>query len=301
MRLQVFLNAKLEYGPDAIAADKELATHIQEILIWLKLLDPPADGKFGPISSEALIEFQDTMGNLSDERGFLGPKTAKQLIETSPAEVPQPALDLSKNNLPSRIIQYMLAKRYRVSTGSQKYNIVYVEGMDANGNINRDKPNEFNDRRMVIEIPNQVPELKQNWEATTEPGTHYTLNPMNNMGAARIAFGQYKAWRVGTHYGSGSDPHEALVQVSPISVYRDRNKDFIRQGDRLYTGLFNINQHWGFDLPRNNVSYASAGCLVGRERQSHREFMKLIKQDRRYIANPHYVFITTVIPGNELM
>jgi len=45
---------------------------------------------------------------------------------------------------------------------------------------------------------------------------------------------------------------------------------------------------------------ASAGCLVGRTRDGHREFIQLIKQDRRYLANPHYVFTTTIISGEEL-
>lgn len=300
MKLQTFVNSGLKFGSDAIAADEELATNIQEILIWLKFLDPPADGKFGPISTAALIEFQDIIGDLSAEKGFLGPQTAKKLIETSPDEVPQPELDLTKNNLEARIIKYMLAKFYRIATGPQKYNIVYVEGMEANGTLNNDQPNQFNDRRMVIEIPNQVPELKGNWEATTEPGTHYTINPMNNLGAARIAFGQYKAWQVGTHWGSGAEPHEALVQASPISVYRDKNKDFIRTGDKLYTGNFEINQHYGFDFPRNDISFAGAGCLVGRERKSHRDFMALIKQDKRYKLNNQYRFLTTIIPGDEL-
>jgi hypothetical protein len=123
---------------------------------------------------------------------------------------------------------------------------------------------------------------------------------MNNLGAARIAFGQYKAWEVGTHYGGGSEPHEALVQASPISVYRDKNKDFIRTGDKLYTGDFEINQHYGFDYPYNDISYAGAGCLVGRTRQGHREFMALIKQDKRYQLNNRYKFLTTVIPGDDL-
>ncbi|MBW4577827.1 MAG: peptidoglycan-binding protein [Aphanothece sp. CMT-3BRIN-NPC111] len=300
MRLDAFYNSGLRFGIEAIAADEELAKHVQEILVWLKFLDPPADGQFGPISTEALIEFQDIMGDLAAERGFLGPQTAKKLIETSPIEVPQPDLNLTNNDLEARIIKYMLAKSYRISTGSQKYNIVYVEGLDADGTVNPDKPNQFNDRRMVIEIPNKVPELKGNWEGTTEPGTHYTINPMNSLGAARIAFGQYKAWRVGTHYGGGAEPHEALVQVSPIAVYRDKNKDFIRTGDKLYTGEFFINQHYGFDYPRNNISYAGAGCLVGRTRAGHREFMRLIKQDKRYQLNTNYRFLTTVIPGDEL-
>ncbi|PLZ52998.1 peptidoglycan-binding protein, partial [Fischerella thermalis WC441] len=56
MRLENFYQASkqakdnkgsLDYGIEAIAADKELATHIQQVLIWLNFLDPPADGQFG--------------------------------------------------------------------------------------------------------------------------------------------------------------------------------------------------------------------------------------------------------------
>lgn len=314
MRLQTFYHARLnnqsvDYGIEAIAADEELATHIQEVLIWLKFLDPPADGKFGPISSNALIEFQDAMKSsepaVAEERGFLGLVTAKLLIETPPSVVPKPEVDLTKNNLEARIIRYMLKMNYRVSVGPQRYNIVYVEGMDADGSLNSDAPNHFNDRRLVIEIPNEVPILRQNWEGTTEPGTAYTLNPMKGrakeFGAARIAFGQYKAWKVGTHWGSGAEPHEALEQVSPVSVYRDKNKDFIRKGDFLDTGMFDINQHYGFDYPRNDIGYAGAGCLVGRTRQGHRDFMALIKQDKRYQLNKEYRFVTTIIPGDDLV
>jgi hypothetical protein len=304
MRLHDFFNAGLRFGIEAVASDKQLSTHIQDVLIWLKFLDPPSDGQFGSLSTAALIEFQDIMSTkineLSDERGFLGSITAKALIETSPDEIPQPEVDLSRNDLAASIIKYMIAKFYRISTGSQQYNIVYVEGMEADGTLNKDDPNQFNDRRMVIEIANQIPEIKGNWEATTEPGTHYTIKPMDNLGAARIAFRQYKAWQVSPHCGASSC-HEALVQVSPISVYRDKNKDFIRSGDKLYTGLFGINQHWGFDYPRNDISLASAGCLVGRTTAGHKEFMAIIKQDKRYQLNNSYRFLTTIIPGDELL
>jgi hypothetical protein len=305
MKLQEFFNTgDLEFGPEAIAADKQLATNIQQVLVWLKFLDPPADGKFGPISTAAMLEFQDVMSpkisGLSNEKGFLGKITAKALIETSPDEVPQRPIDLSKNDTAAKIIKYMQAKRYQISTGAKNYNIVYVEGMSENLALNNDLPNEFNDVRMVIEIVSSVPTIIDKWEGTTEPGTHYTMNPMNPDGAARIAFGQYKAWRVGTHFGSGSDPHEALVQVEDVSVFRDKNKDMIRTGDKLYTGKFDINQHWGFDLPRNNIGLAGAGCLVGRTRAGHRKFMALIKQDKRFKLNSSYTFLTTIIPGDEL-
>jgi hypothetical protein len=309
MKLQEFFNTgDLEFGPEAIAADKQLATNIQQVLISLNFLDPPADGLFGPISTAAMLEFQDVMSpkisGLSEEKGFLGKITAKALIETSLDEVPQQPIDLSKNDTAAKIIKYMQAKRYQISTGAKSYNIVYVEGMSENLTLNNDPPNEFNDVRMVIEIVNNVPTIVGKWEGTTEPGTHFTMNPIDDeprkFGAARIAFGQYKAWRVGTHRGSGADPHEALLQVEVVSVFRDKNKDMIRTGDKLFTGLFGINQHWGFDLPRNDIGLAGAGCLVGRTRAGHREFMKIIKQDKRFMLSSSYTFLTTIIPGNEL-
>jgi hypothetical protein len=303
MRLQTFFqDGTLKFGMDAIAADEELARHIQDVLIWLKFLDPPSDGQFGPISSQGLRDFQDVFGDeLKAEKGFLGVATAKKLIETEPSEVPQPEIDLSKNDLPAKVIGYMLKKFYRVSTGAKKYNIVYVEGMNEDGSLNDNEPNLFNDRRMVIEIPDGKPILVNHWQATTEPGTHYTMNPKNIDGAARIAFGQYKAWKVGMHYGaSGSNPHEALEQVSPISIYRDKDKNFKRSGDKLYTGNFEMNQHWGFDFEYNDISFAGAGCLVGRRTQGHREFMAIIKQDKRYQLNDEYRFLTTIISGQDL-
>ena len=320
MRLQNFYqaykqaksnNESLDYGVEAIADDNELATHIQEVLIWLNFLDPPADGKFGPISTDAFIEFQDAISTVrpavAKERGYLGLATAEALIETKPQDVPQPKVNYSRNDLAAKLIKYMTEMNYRVSVGDKKYNIVYVEGMNTDGTLNPDRPNEFNDLRLVIEIPNSdlIPIIQGKWEATTEPGKNFTLRPMggraSEYGAARITFGQYKAWQVGIHYGSGAEPHEALVQAAPISVYRDKNKDFKRVGDFLDTGLFDINQHHGFDYPRTDIRGAGAGCLVGRMREGHKSFMTLIKQDRRYQKNNKYLFHTTVIPGDEFI
>lgn len=192
----------------------------------------------------------------------------------------------------------MAFKKYDISTGSRQYNIIYVEGLNADGTLNPDKPNEFNDRRLVIEIK-EAPQIVGNWEATTEPGDYYTIHPMNTKGAARIAFGQYKAWQVGFH--GHHDTHEALIQVEPISVYRDYNKDYKRTGDFLDTGLFGVNQHWGYDMPVTKVYNASAGCLVGRSRDSHRAFMKLVKSDLRYVVKKGFIFTTTIIPGDQLL
>lgn len=297
IKLQNFVGTKLKYSFDAVGDDSDLTKQIQILLIDLGLLDPPADGNFGPITAYSLKKFQEVTN--CGEKDYLGPRTAELLIETTPEKLPKIPLSLG-NDLASRIIKYMLAAKYQVFQGAGLYNIVYVEGMDADGSLNDNEPNVFNDRRIVIEIAVDVPKILGNWEATTEPGSYYTYNPMNpDKGAARIQFGQYKAWQVGFH--GDYDTHEALIQAADITVCRDFNEDFSRTGDKLDTGLFYIDQHWGYDYDRNDIYNASAGCLVGRARSGHREFMSIIKQDRRYQANNKYMFYTTVISGKDLL
>ncbi|MCL1475267.1 peptidoglycan-binding domain-containing protein [Argonema antarcticum] len=272
---------------EQLAKDTQLAEEVQINLFRLGLLDPPADGKFGRFSIQALKYFQSL---IKISEAGIGSQTSKALLEVKEA-IP---LQLG-NDLASRIIKYMRSKMYFVALGEKRYNIVYVEGASADGTPNADTQNEWNDRRMVIEIASGTPKIVGNWVATTEPGTFYIKHPMNLNGAARIAFGQYQAWQVGIH----NQNHEALVQRGQVKVHRDRNKDGFRTGDAIYIGSdFGINQHWGFDLPK--VGVASAGCLVGQSRDSHREFMALIKKDARYQLNNKYVYFTTVIPGDDL-
>ncbi|MEY3867874.1 MAG: Phormidium phage MIS-PhV1B [Cyanobacteriota bacterium] len=197
-----------------------------------------------------------------------------------------------------KIIKLMEVRKCRIFREKGEMNIVYIEGMNTNFTKNSDEPNHFNDIRMVIEFSENKPFLLGCWEATTEPGYFYTDNPMNEKGAARIAFGQYKAWQIGIH--GYAEPHEALIQVDNVRVHRDYNRDMIRTGDYIDEGLFGINQHFGYDNPFINISTASAGCLVGRSRSGHYEFMKIIKRDQRYVDNPNYVFWTTILPGNEV-
>jgi len=247
--------------PSAPAGPREL----QEALIDAGLLDPPADGNIGPLTRWA-------MG------------------EARPAPV-QPGDDLA-----GRIVRAMRKRGHWIARHSDCLNIIYVEGLDPDGTPNDNAPNCFNDLRLLIRVVDGVPKIAGAWEATTEPSRRWTQDPMNPKGAARIAFGQYKAWAMGMHHG-----HEALVQVSPITVYRDANKDYRRDGDARDTGLFGINQHWGYDLPRNDLGTSSAGCLVGRSTAGHREFMRLVKSDRRYVVgNGSYRFITTIMPASAL-
>jgi hypothetical protein len=196
-------------------------------------------------------------------------------------------------DLASRVIKKMLELGYKVFTDDE-LNIIYLEGIDADGTVNSDAPDLWNDLRTVIEVRDGVPIMLGSWKATTEPGLHYTHRPLNDGGAARIAFGQYKSWQMGIH-----KDHEALVQTGgAVTVCRDRNRDGLRTNDLHETGYFGINQHWGGDAA--SVGRWSAGCLVGQSRNGHREFMQLVKTDSRYRENSKYVFWTAVLDGSKL-
>jgi hypothetical protein len=187
-------------------------------------------------------------------------------------------------NTSNRILSYCKNRQYPIG----EFNIIYVEGMNVNGVTNTDDANQFNDIRCIFNKEKCV----DVWQATTEPGSWYTNRPLNPAGAFRIAFGYHaNAWQIGIH---GSDEHEALIQVAPVEGYRDYNRDGFRTGDRVAVGLFGINQHWGYDMPPDDIGVASAGCLVGRTRQGHREFIQYCK------SSGQGFFSTIVLPGDKI-
>ncbi|MFY9558461.1 MAG: peptidoglycan-binding domain-containing protein [Blastocatellia bacterium] len=273
-----------------------LTNQVQQRLVDLSFLDPPVDGDFGPVSKLSLQQFAKIVG--LDVDLTLEPAVAQALLE-SDIDMLLPVT--TRADFAGRIFRYMQRKNHFFARLSKYLNIVYVEGVTKNGTPNDDRPNVFNDRRIVLAIEDGAPVEKGNWTATTEPGKDFTEHPMNPKGAARIAFGQYKSWRVGVHNASKPSRHEALVQVGNIRVHRDLNKDFQRTGDAVFEGSnFGVNQHMGFDRPEDSIGPASAGCLVGRSSAEHREFMRLVKTDPRLKASQGYKYLTTIIPGDDL-
>ncbi|WP_020415427.1 hypothetical protein [Microbulbifer variabilis] len=280
----------------SLGGDRGLAQEIQEALSDLGYLDPPADGLWGSVSGWALDEFcQDNL--LSLHEGFT-PEIAKMLVNPK-----NPLPDIKPTNgWFDNVISYMNDKGYWICRHPDCTNIVYLEGVNPDGSLNDDRPNEFNDLRIVFTVNGDGEPKVTSWEGTTEPGVHWTIKKlMDPRGAARIAFGQYKSWMIGKHPRKyRPSQHEALVQERPVPVYRDLNKDFKRTNDRIYTGNFGINQHWGYDLPKHDLGTSSAGCLVGRTRDGHKEFMSLIKEDARYLSRNSYKFMTAILPGDKV-
>lgn len=297
MKLEDLAGGALPVPLALIGGDRELSLQVQLRLSEIGLLDPPADGSFGPVSHWALGAFLKRIGTPAKDR--LDVEAARALQAGTAVELfPLQAAD----SLAGRIAAAALRRGAWLSRHPDCVNICYVEGMDPDGRANGNAPNEFNDLRVVLRVNEAgLPEIVESWDGTSEPGAYYVkVKKLDKHGAARIAFGQYKAWAVGTHNASSPSGHEALVQTAPIRVHRDLNEDFLRDGDTVFEGLFGVNQHWGFDMDKTNVHNASAGCLVGRTKAGHRAFMKLCKADPRYAANNGYRFMTTVMAAAEV-
>jgi hypothetical protein len=297
MRLQDIASGSQAVAVPFIGGDVELAREIQTQLGALGLLDPPVDGQFGPVSHWALAQLLSRMK-----------LTGKKVLDAEIARALLAGKDSSlfpinpATNFAGRLVAAAQRAGYWLCRHPDCVNILYVEGMDGAGKANSNLPNEFNDVRVLLRINRAGnPDIADCWDATSEPGRYYALvKKLDPRGAARIAFGQYKAWAVGTHMAGRPSGHEALVQTGAVRVFRDLNADFKRTGDAVFEGVFGINQHWGYDLPRSDIGRASAGCLVGRTKTGHRGFMSLCKSDPRYLSNNGYRFMTGVLPASDL-
>lgn len=203
-------------------------------------------------------------------------------------------------DLAQALVDAMKRKGYALDTGHGQVNIIYVEGLNEDGTLNDDAPDKWNDLRVVLGFDGDKPVILGRWVATTEPGRYYTEHPINSKGAARIAFGQYTAWRVGMHRGD----HEALVQRGTVTVCRDLNQDMVRTGDATDTGSdFGINQHGpsGVDEAGDTVGKFSAGCLVGKTMAGHKAFMAIVKSDPRFVADPDFMFRAAVLAERDVV
>ena len=195
------------------------------------------------------------------------------------------------------VIATMVRKGHWVARHPDCLNIVYIEGMNADGTPNGNPPNEFNDRRMVIRIgPDGVPRIEGSWEAAAEPGRYWTEHPMNSRGAARIAFGQFKSWCVGDFHGV-KRPCWRLLRSPSIAISRRITNARVRR-----TSAISASTSTGDTTCPTivDLGLSSAGCLVGRMKPGHEGFMALVKTDARYQVNPNYKFVTTIMPVEEL-
>lgn len=186
------------------------------------------------------------------------------------------------------MLQQALAQRgYRIFTRPFELNII---GIRSNTNI----PNVFDDSINVLFTNNTGQMIATSWKATTDPGTYWLRNPMNAQGTAILKPGQYTgSHALGMHRGK----YLALVQVKPLTVIRDFNRDGKAdyQTGKQQTGLFGINIHRALASGTTPVIDSfSAGCQVFANAADFSTFLQLADQHKRLYGNS---FTYTLIDG----
>jgi hypothetical protein len=116
------------------------------------------------------------------------------------------------------------------------------------------------------------------FQFTTDAGSYYRKNPMNPKGCAYLPAGQYKSlFKFGKHRGR----YDALIQKSPVAVYRDNNKndkfDDLSLAKPEMIGL-NLHHSGNYEDFLKDVNKYSATCQVFLRKYEQEFFMDMIKR-----------------------
>tara|TARA_S200000501_G_scaffold375702_1_gene428403 strand:+ start:600 stop:1205 length:606 start_codon:yes stop_codon:yes gene_type:complete len=187
------------------------------------------------------------------------------------------------------------AKGYRwFESGDYNVNIVGIRNMEAGERVT----NKFDDH-LTISYKIDDDWFYEIFDCTTDPGDDWMDKPMNSKGCAIMKPGQYpKSHKLRLHQGR----YLALGQQSPVSVYRDRNKDGKYDFDEstVDTGLYGINihratKHAGKKSTR--VDKWSAGCQVIASNDDWHCFLDICQTAREKWSNN---FTYTLLKSTDL-
>ena len=195
-----------------------------------------------------------------------------------------------------QIKRAMASRNYKFfEKGQYNVNIIGIRNSETENKVT----NRFDDL-----ITLSYKDEDDNWQyhefdCTTDPGTHWTENPMLEKGVAILVPGQYpKSHKIRKHQGR----YEALGQQNPVSVYRDHNRDDVYNlnTENIDTGLFGINIHRATKYAgkkSTQVDKWSAGCQVIASNDDWTKFMKICRKARDMWSNN---FTYTLLNSKEI-
>lgn len=183
---------------------------------------------------------------------------------------------------------------------SKGYNayVIAIEGVNTDLKVNADVINEWNDVAGVLMVNSSgLVQIHGLFKATTEPGLHYTRNPLNSEGAAYILTDTIHKdiWQLGAH----KDQSNCLIQTgNKICVNRDKNKDG-KRNDKQYCGMFGVNFH---SIKGNSVTVGkwSAGCVVIPNQSEHQSCMAKIKASNQHSSNILSKYSLILLDGSKI-
>ena len=174
-------------------------------------------------------------------------------------------------------------------------NIVGVRNSETKGKVT----NAFDD---CITISYKV---EGEWQfhcfpCTTDPGSHWVENILNEKGVAILKPNQYRgSHKLRLHAGK----YLALGQKKDVTVYRDNNRDgnYDLNESKTDTGLFGINIHRATGRSggkSTRVDKWSAGCQVIADNDDWHQFLDICQTAREIHGNS---FSYTLLESKDLV
>lgn len=183
---------------------------------------------------------------------------------------------------PDLLASYLTSLAYRADTQPSVWNLVGLRsaipaGQGSTVQLVAEEPDRYNDTLVLFGQGSAGQPVCRCFLGTVDPGRYWTQHPEPQRGCAHLLNGQYR-YTLGRHKG-----YPALVQAAKVSIWRDTNRNFIRDGkDFVETGFFGINIHAGGTTAQ--VGKWSAGCTVirgGRFGRPWQSFMQLMTASAR--------------------
>jgi hypothetical protein len=178
--------------------------------------------------------------------------------------------------------------------GDYNLNIVGVRNSDTNGVVT----NKFDD---MITLTYEVGGVLKyhEFDATTDPGSHWEKNLLSKDGVAILVPNQYRgSHTIGMHQGK----YEALKQQKPVKVYRDKNMDgkYDMLEENIQEGIFGINIHKAGSRIEGStqIDKWSAGCQV---LSKESDFNKLMELAHKAAALYGKSFTYTLIESKDIV
>ncbi|HNN51189.1 MAG TPA: peptidoglycan-binding protein [Pseudomonadota bacterium] len=210
--------------------------------------------------------------------------TEKPQAHAQPGPVAEPQTEAAKYEYYRHAVEGMGGQ---FDARPEQRNIVGVRGW-MNGHPVPNVKDQYNDTLAVLWNDKLGKHHVEKYNATVDPGAFPKY--YNPAGDANLMEGQYD-YVLGDHKG-----HTALNQGEAVNVWRDANKDGIRQkNEKSESGWFGINVHAGGVEPQ--VSNWSAGCQVIRGGWGGDPWQNFIHQMK---ADPDHRYKYTVIDSQHM-
>ena len=186
-----------------------------------------------------------------------------------------------------KITDVMTSKGYKYFTDDNNkgydVNIIGVRNSETKGRVT----NAFDDTITVSYKCEEGVWHYHEFNCTTDPGSHWVENILNEKGVAILKPNQYRgSHKLRLHQGK----YLALGQKKDVTVYRDNNRDnnYDLNESKTDTGIFGINIHRATSRAggkSTRVDKWSAGCQVIADNDDWHEFLDICQAAREIHGN----------------